>query len=68
MKYCPYCQRYVRPIEERDNTGCIMKIIKFIVILILTGITAGIFLLIYILAKLFSRPWRMVCPICNAKL
>ena len=68
MKFCPYCNRKVRPIEERENpVGCVTQVLKFIGFIMLTVVTCGLFLIVYFLAKSFTKK-TMVCPICNAKL
>jgi hypothetical protein len=68
MKYCSYCRREVRPIDSRDTTGFVMKILRFLVVLMLSGLTAGLFLIMYLPARAYSKHCNMVCPICNAKL
>jgi len=68
MTYCKYCDREVRPIEEKDTTGFTMKLVKFLLFIVMCGITGGVWLLIYIFAKIVSKPFRMVCPICNCRL
>jgi hypothetical protein len=68
MKYCKYCQREVQPIESKNDTGCIMGLLKLCMVIFLTSITMGLFLLLYLPARSYSKHCNMVCPICNAKI
>jgi len=65
MKYCPYCQRQVRPISRRKG-------VNWLLVIALTLLSGGIFLVIYLAYKLLCGMFRSsedcVCPICNAKL
>ena len=68
-KYCPNCQRMVRPINRAK--GISWGLVFFTAI-----VTCGVVPIFYLLWKLFNgglglifkHGERSVCPICNTKL
>ena len=55
MRYCPHCQRNVRGIKR-------LSVFAWIVIVLLSGATLGIFLVCFIFYFLLIKPYS--CPIC----
>ena len=62
MKWCRYCQRWVRPVVTK-------KSFNWLIAIFLAVMSFGILLIVYFIISAFSGSGgKKACPICNAKM